>query len=51
MTVGRMLYIAAAVILFTGGIGSPLIPNPPIWGLFCMALGSVFANTPARRFW
>ncbi|MEI8395812.1 MAG: hypothetical protein WCF85_13815 [Rhodospirillaceae bacterium] len=51
LTVGRLFYIAAAVILFIGGIGSPLIPGPVIWGLFCMAVGNLFAETPARRFW
>jgi len=51
MTIGKMLYIAAAVILFIGGIGSPVIPSPGIWGLFCIALGHLFGDMPARRFW
>jgi hypothetical protein len=51
MPVGRVLYVIAAVILFIGGIGSPLIPNPVIWGLFCLALGLVFDQYVTRRFW
>lgn len=51
MTIGRLLYLAAAVILLSDGIGSPLTPNPGIWGLFCVATGLFFGNTPVRRFW
>jgi hypothetical protein len=39
MTLGVIFYILAAIILFLGGIGSTIIPNPLIWGLFCLALG------------
>jgi hypothetical protein len=39
MTIGRVFYVMAAIILFLGGIGATVIPNPVIWGLFCMALG------------
>ncbi len=48
ITTGKMLYIAAAVVLFVGGIGSPIIPNPALWGLFCIVLGTLFGKTPAR---
>jgi hypothetical protein len=34
-----IFYIVAAVVLFVGGIGSTAIPNPVIWGLFCIAMG------------
>jgi len=51
MTIGKLFFIAAAIILFIGGIGSPVIPEPGIWGLFCIALGCFFGDTPARRFW
>ena len=34
-----MFFVAAAIIFFLGGIGSTVIPNSVIWGLFCMALG------------
>jgi hypothetical protein len=39
MTVGMIFYVIAAIVLFLGGIGSSAIPNPSIWGLFCIALG------------
>ena len=39
MTLGRIFYAIAAVILFLGGIGVTFIPNPVIWGLFCIAIG------------
>ena len=39
MTIGMIFYVIAAVVLFLGGIGSTVIPNPVIWGLFCIALG------------
>jgi hypothetical protein len=34
-----IFYIVAAIVLFVGGIGSTAIPNPVIWGLFCIAMG------------
>lgn len=39
MTIGTIFYIIAAVILFVAGIGVTAIPNPMIWGLFCIAIG------------
>ena len=39
MTIGKIFYIIAAIVLFLGGIGSTAIPNPVNWGLFCVALG------------
>jgi hypothetical protein len=39
MTIGMILYIIAAVILFLSGIGSLLVPNSITWALFCIALG------------
>lgn len=39
MTIGAVFYILAAIVLFLGGIGSTIIPNSVIWGLFCIALG------------
>jgi hypothetical protein len=39
MTIGHIFYVVAAVVLFLGGIGATFIPNPVIWGLFCVALG------------
>jgi len=39
MTIGSIFYVIAAIVLFLGGIGAAFIPNPVIWGLFCIALG------------
>jgi hypothetical protein len=44
MTMGMILYVIAAVILFSAGIGVTAIPNPVIWGLFCVTLGLLLAN-------
>jgi hypothetical protein len=34
-----IFYVIAAVVFFLGGIGSAIIPNPLVWGGFCIALG------------
>ena len=39
MTIGHIFYVIAAIVLFLGGIGARVIPNPDIWGLLCIALG------------
>ena len=39
MTFGMIFYAIAAFLLFLGGIGSTVIPNPLLWGNFCIALG------------
>ena len=39
MTIGKIFYVIAAIVLFIGGIGSTVIPNAVIWGLFCITLG------------
>ena len=39
MTLTRIFYVVAAVILFLGGIGAKLLPNAVLWGLFCVTLG------------
>ena len=39
MTLGHIFYVIAAIVLFLGGIGARFIPNPELWGLFCIALG------------
>jgi hypothetical protein len=44
MTIGRIFYVAAAILFFLQGIGSGLIPNPSTWGLFCVALGLLLAD-------
>ena len=55
MTIGKIFYVIAAIVLFIGGIGSTVIPNAVIWGLFCITLGllldgrSWFAAPPLSR--
>jgi hypothetical protein len=44
MTMGMIFYVIAAVILFLAGIGVTAIPNPVIWGLFCVTLGLLLVN-------
>jgi hypothetical protein len=39
MTIGRIFYAIAAALFFLAGIRVTFIPNPEIWGLFCIALG------------
>jgi hypothetical protein len=39
MSIGSVFFVIAAIVLFLGGIGSTIIPNSVIWGLFCMTLG------------
>ena len=39
MTIGTVFFVLAAIVLFLGGIGSTIIPNAVIWGLFCLTLG------------
>jgi hypothetical protein len=39
MTIGRIFYVIAAIVFFIGGIGSPIIPNAVVWGLFSLTLG------------
>jgi hypothetical protein len=39
MTIGKIFFVIAAIVLFIGGIGSTIIPNPVIWGLFCITIG------------
>ena len=44
MTIGHIFYVIAAIVLFLGGIGAMFIPNPVIWGLFCIALGLLLSG-------
>ena len=44
MSIGMIFYVLAAIVLFLGGIGSTIVPNPVIWGLFCVALGLLLAG-------
>lgn len=53
MTIGMIFYVIAAIILFLGGIGVGAIPNPVLWGLFCIVLGLMLGGydfaLPRRR--
>ena len=39
MTITRIFYAIAAVVLFLGGIGARFLPNAVLWGLFCVTIG------------
>lgn len=39
MTITKIFYAIAAIVLFLGGIGARFLPNAVLWGLFCVALG------------
>jgi hypothetical protein len=39
MTLGKILFLLAAILPVLAGIGSTLLPSPLIWALFCIALG------------
>jgi hypothetical protein len=41
MSIGKALFLVAAVLLFVAGIGVTIVPNSMIWALFCIALGLV----------
>ena len=53
MNVGMIFYVIAAIILFLGGIGVTAIPNPILWGAFCIALGLLLRDVavPRRAGW
>ena len=44
MSIGTIFYVIAAIVLVLGGIGSSVVPNPVIWGLFCIALGLLLSG-------
>jgi hypothetical protein len=44
MKIGMIFFVVAAIVLFIGGIGSTIVPNPVIWGLFCIAVGLVLGE-------
>ena len=49
MSLGMIFFVIAAVILFLGGIGMAAIPNPILWGVFCIALGLILGGVPLPR--
>lgn len=42
---GFWLLVFACILFFLGGVGATVIPNPMIWGLFCMALGMLAGSS------
>jgi len=44
MTIGMIFFVLSAIVLFLGGIGSTVIPNALVWGMFCIALGLLFGD-------
>jgi hypothetical protein len=38
MSVGTLFMVLAAIIFLLAGAGATFVPNPMIWGLFCMTL-------------
>jgi hypothetical protein len=53
MNVGMIFFVIAAIILFLGGIGVTAVPNPLLWGAFCIALGLLLTGVavPRRAGW
>jgi hypothetical protein len=49
MNMGMLFYLIAAIILFLGGIGATAIPQPMIWGVFCIALGLLLGGVAFPR--
>lgn len=43
MTIGKILFMVAAILFGLGAIGSSLLANPVSWGFVCVALG-LFLN-------
>lgn len=39
MSISKILFLAAAVLLLIGAVGVTFIPNPMMWALFCLAVG------------
>jgi hypothetical protein len=53
MSIGQILFLIAAILLFLAGIGTTVVPNPTVWALFCLALGLLLEGMgfalPRRR--
>ena len=43
ITISKILFLVAVILLFIAAIGWSLVPNPMIWALLCIALG-LFLN-------
>lgn len=50
MSLGMVFYIIALVIFFLGGVGSQIVPNPIIWGLFALTLGLLLSGVTIATF-
>lgn len=44
MTLGKLFFVLAALLLFLAGIGATFVPNPQLWALFCIALGLLLGD-------
>jgi hypothetical protein len=54
MSLGKIFFLVAAVLLLLAGLGTTVIANPMIWALFCIALGLLLGERPvglARGRW
>jgi hypothetical protein len=49
MNIGMIFYLLGAIILFLAGIGVTAIPNPVLWGIFCIALGLLLGGVAFPR--
>jgi len=49
MNIGMIFYVIAAIILFLGGIGATVIPQPMLWGVFCIAMGLLLGGVGFPR--
>jgi hypothetical protein len=48
---GWVFFLIASVFFFLGGVGSVLIPNPMMWGLFFLALGLTVGGSLPWTWW
>lgn len=49
MNLGMIFFLIAAIVLFLGGIGATAVPNPLLWGAFCIALGLLLTGVGFPR--
>lgn len=48
---GWIFILMAVILFFMAGIGMALVPNPMIWGLFCLALGMLVGGSRPTIKW
>jgi hypothetical protein len=51
MSLGKVLLLASAVLLFLAGVGFTVIPNPLVWALFCLVLALLIEGLDLRWRW